>query len=366
MCRPYIIPAGDRKLYPLCDVMKVLALVQIYLPYFLPRTPDWSAPRYFQHFFDIEGQRVNVHPRKADEELFPNPIDKELAKVEIEIQSGFIMPSDVPRAIAVRDRCFDRIEAQVLGEVANKDLCRQQEVASAYRRSAISACNKFLYHCRVAGRDGEIGGLIWHYSFDHDRCYFSYPHTLIWFDAETRNVLTDDDGKPLWIAQTGALRSPVRVPIDLSIVNASLSANQEPKLSVALLVSAKERLMVDQLHEGVVCLASACEVASTQFIQRKGLSSDPTVIQILREHKSFAQKRYDDITRLAIGRSLKAENPIAFTLLENAYKTRNSAVHNGELKYNDNALSKEIWVTRSMANEFFRGCESAIDWIEAL
>lgn len=346
--------------------MKVLALFQIYLPYFLPRTNEWSAARYFQHFFDVEGQRVNVHPRKVDEELFPNPIDKELAKLELQIDSDFIVPSDAPSTIALRDKCFDRIEAQVPGEVLNKDVCRQPEVMFAYRRSAISACNKFLYHCRVVGRDGEIGGLIWHYSFDHDRCYFSYPHTLIWFDAESKEVLRDADGKPFWVAQPGAIRSPARIPIELSLVNASLSANQEPKLPIALLVSAKEKLMLEQLQEGIVCLASACEIASTQFIQRKGLANDPTVDRILRQRKSFAEKRYEEITQFAVGRSLKAENPSAFALLKNAYSTRNNVVHNGQLKYYDSISSQEILVTRSMINDYFRSCELAIDWIEAL
>jgi hypothetical protein len=346
--------------------MKVLALFQIYLPYFLPRTNEWSAAPYLQHFFDVEGQRVNVHPRKADEELFPNPIDKELSELEVQIQSDFIVPSNAPSTVALRDRCFDRIEAQVFGEVVNKDVCRQPEVTFAYRRSAISACNKFLYHCRIAGRDGEIGGLIWHYSFDHDRCYFSYPHTLIWFDVETKEVLRNIDGKPLCVAQSGAIRSPARIPIDLSLVNASLSANQEPKLPIALLVSAKEKLMLEQLQEGMICLASACEIASSQFLERKGLTSDPTVDRILRQRKSFAEKRYDEITQFAVGRSLKVENPAAFALLKNAYKTRNSVVHNGDLKYYDSISSQEILVTRSMINEFFRGCETAIDWIEAM
>jgi hypothetical protein len=346
--------------------MKVLALFQIYLPYFLPRTNEWSAGRYFQHFFDVEGQRVNVHPRKVDEELFPNPIDKELGKLKLQIQSDFIVPSDAPSTIALRDRCFDRIEAQVLGEVVNKDVCRQPEVAFAYRRSAISACNKFLYHCRVVGRDGEIGGLIWHYSFDHNRCYFSYPHTLIWFNAESKELLRDAEGKPLWVAQAGAIRSPVRIPIELSLVNASLSASQEPKLPIALLVSAKEKLMLEQLQEGIVCLASACEIASTQFIQRKGLTNDPTVDRILRQRKSFAEKQFDEITQFAVGRSLRVENGSAFALLKNTYKTRNNVVHNGELKYYDNISSQEVLVTRSMINDYFQSCEVAIDWIEAL
>lgn len=346
--------------------MKVLALFQIYLPYFLPRTDEWSVAPYLQHFFDVEGQRVNVHPRKVDEELFPNPIDKKLAKLELQVQSDFIIPSDAPSTIALRDKCFDRIEAQVLGEVVNKDLCRQSEVMFAYRRSAISACNKFLYHCRVVGRDGEIGGLIWHYSFDHDRCFFAYPHTLIWFDVETKEMLRNADGKPLWFAQPGAIRSPARMPIALSLVNASLSANQEPKLPIALLVSAKEKLMLEQLQEGIICLASACEIASTQFIQRKGLTNDPAVDRILRQRKSFAEKRYDEITQFVVGRSFKAENPSAFARLQNTYKTRNNVVHNGELKYYDSISSKEILVTRSTINDYFRSCELAIDWIEGL
>ncbi len=346
--------------------MRVLALFQIYLPYFLPRTSEWSAAPYLQHFFDVEGQRVNVHPRKVDEELFPNPIDKELSELEIQIKSDFIAPSDAPIIIVLRDRCFDRIEAQVLGEVVNQDVCCQPEVTFAYRRSAISACNKFLYHCRVAGRDGEIGGLIWQYNFDQDRCYFSYPHTLIWFDAETKEVLRNVNGNPLWVAQPGAIRSPARIPIALSLVNAGLSGNQEPKLPIALLVSAKEKLMIEQLQEGIVCLGSACEIASSQFLQRRGLTNDPTVDRILRRRKGFAEKRYDEVTQFAVGRSLKVENPSAFALLANAYKTRNSVVHTGELKYYDSISSQEVPVTRSMINDFFRGCETAIDWIEAI
>src|SRR6266496_252952 len=106
-------PCNRAKSDPSYDLMKVLALFQIYLPYFLPRTAEWSVDPYLQHFFDVEGQRVNVHPRKADEELFPNPIDKQLSELQIQIQSGFIIPSDAPPAISMRDRCFDRIEAQV-------------------------------------------------------------------------------------------------------------------------------------------------------------------------------------------------------------------------------------------------------------
>jgi hypothetical protein len=78
---------------------------------------------------------------------------------------------------------------------------------------------------------------------------------------------------------------------------------------------------------------------------------------------SFAQKHYHRLTLEISGRSLQADDPVAFRHLENAYKTRNSVVHNGELSYRDPSGAK-VLVTRSTANDFFRGCERAIDGSE--
>jgi hypothetical protein len=102
------------------------------------------------------------------------------------------------------------------------------------------------------------------------------------------------------------------------------------------------------------------------LLQRKDITNDSRIDQILRQRRSFSEKRYDEITQLAVGRSLKVENDTAFALLDNDYNTRNSLVHSGQLKYHDRTASQEIVVTRSIINDFFRGCETAIDWIEAM
>jgi len=47
-------------------------------------------------------------------------------------------------------------------------------------------------HIIQNGRDPDITGLTWYYNFDHDRCYFGPPHSLIWFDADTREPLRGD------------------------------------------------------------------------------------------------------------------------------------------------------------------------------
>lgn len=347
--------------------MKVIAVIQIYLPYFLPRTPEWSEDPYYQHYFSVEGQLVYVHPRKADERLFPSPIDEQLAEGKIKIESGFIIPIDVPAEFSLRDRCLDRIEAQVYGEVTTQDECLKAEVNFAYRRLALGACHKFLYHCRVAAGDPDIGGLVWHYSFDHDRCFLTFPHSLIWFDADTKEPLRDEKGHVLGVAQGGSVRLPVRAPVELSEVQRSLSSSDHPSLTAALLVSAKERIMLDQLGEGVVNLASACEIATTQYIDRKGMGGSADVKNILRAKKqSFAERRFHHLTFHIDGKSLKTEDPDAFDVIEKTYRARNSVAHSGVLSYKDPSSGNVIVVTRSSTINFFRGCERAIYWIESL
>lgn len=346
--------------------MKVVALVQIYLPYFLPRTPEWSAGRYFQLLYDVEGHHVRVHPRKADEPLFPNPIDEQLAQAKYTIEPAFIVPADAPTELAVRDRCFDRVEAQVYGEVKSRDECLSPELAFAYRRLALGACNKFLYRCRVLGRDPDITGLTWYYSFDNGMCHFTHPHTLTWFNVESGEVLRDQQGREMWTA-AGSIRSPVRLPVDFDLITSSSKAGVEPDVTEGLLVSAKELLAADQLREGVINLASACEIASTRYIDRKSMSRDPQVEAIVAaKKKSFAERRLHLVTLHIDGRSLKVEDADAFSLAENAYRTRNSLAHTGVPAYKDPASGRMIAVMRSVANEFLSGCERAVDWLNKL
>jgi hypothetical protein len=347
--------------------MKVVALFQIYLPYFLPRMTEWSAHKNFQFQFDIEGHLVNVRPRRADEDLFPSPIDENLAKGIINVESETIIPVGAPSEIPLRYRIFDRVEAQVYGEVDSADDCLSSELATEYRKLAISGCDRFLYLCRLAARDPDITGLTWHYDFENDRCHFEPPHTIVWFDTETNEPLRDAQGRDLCGVSGGSVMSPVRVPLDFQRLMNMFDSSNGLYLPLRLLVSAKGLLIANQLHEGIVNLASACEIVSTQYVERKGMAGDPQVKKILRMmNLSFAERRFRLLTLHIDKRSLKADDPDAFDLLEKAYKTRNSLAHTGELAYKDPASGNLITVTRSMANDFFKGCERGVDWVEGL
>lgn len=315
---------------------------------------------------------MNVHPRRADERLFPAPIDEQLAEARIPLepnfdQPGIVVPVDAPTEITVRDRCLDRVEVQVYGEVASREDCAEGEVTWQYRRCAISACNKFLHLCRTVARDPDITGLTWYYNFDHGRCYFGPPHSLIWFDADTLEALRDDQGRTLWIALSGSVRSPIRLPVDFDLITQSFT-RAEQDLAADILVSAKGLLISEQLQEGVINLASACEIAATRYIDRKGMSNDRQVkaITAARQLHSFAERHFHLVPLHIDGRSLRNEDPDTFDLIENAYRTRNKLAHTGELAYHDSASRTTITVTRSMTIEFFKASERAVEWINNL
>ena len=126
--------------------MKAVAVFQIYLPFFLPQTPEWSELEYLQFEFGVDGRVVKVHPRKANELLFPRPADLKISHLNLDVKSDFIVPQDAPTKISVRDRCFDRIEIQVSGEVASREDCTTEEVIRDYLQQALIACNDFLHH----------------------------------------------------------------------------------------------------------------------------------------------------------------------------------------------------------------------------
>jgi hypothetical protein len=152
------------------------------------------------------------------------------------------------------------------------------------------------------------------------------------------------------------------------LVKQSFDLHEEPDLPVGLLVSAKERLVSDQLHEGIINLATSCEIAAIRYIERKCMSRDSQVKAILnlkREH-SFAERHFHLVPSHIDRRSLKMDDADAFSLLEKTYLTRNKLAHNGELAYKDPASHKKIVVTRPMTIDFFIGCERALDWINKL
>nr|MDQ3819366.1 hypothetical protein [Acidobacteriota bacterium] len=126
--------------------MKALALYQFYLPYVLPRAPDWTTPIAI----NFPNFRVLIKPRAVDAELFPNEIDKTLSELTISLPRASLPTGGM--TVGVRDRCIDRIEVQVEREIASPEFAKKEKVHDAFWGTAVHACNIFLNHCRVVAR----------------------------------------------------------------------------------------------------------------------------------------------------------------------------------------------------------------------
>lgn len=317
--------------------MNIAVLYQIYLSYLLPRAPDWHAVPYIQMMFTRGGHKVSVHPRRPDEPLFPNDVDRELSQMVVDISAATTKSiKDAPQSVAVKNLCFDRLEVVVFGDLASAAEIEKVEIIREYLDAAGWAANQFLAHCRVVARDPVIRGIEWRYNFNNQTYYLINPYTLTWFSEEGgqfKEYLKDTQGRVYQEASHGALALPVRKSVSITDVLDSFRQGRDPNLPLSLLVNARGLIETDSLREGVADLASACETASDLYLERKGKQNDQRAKSIIDRRVSFAERRYHLLTDYVDGRSLSRDDPQTFDLVEKTYQTRNSLVHAGEMGY---------------------------------
>lgn len=346
-----------------------MVVFQFYLPYILPRTEDWYPDAYLQLLFNIGGHKVIVHPRKPSDPLFPHEIDRELSSQRVEIPPTDIPVSGVPQEVVVRDLCYDRLEVIVHGEVSSAAEVEKGETRIEYLNAAGQACNHFLDHCRVVARDPDIKGIKWYYNFSDKTYYFLTPYSMAWCseeNGEIKEFLRDAQGEELYGLSSGSILSPERTPVSIASVAASITQGLEPPLTISLLVSAKELIATDNLRQGIIVMASACEIASREYIRRKGKEADTEVKRRAGlSNTSFAERRYHLVPDCIDNRSLKAEDPNTFDLLEKTYRARNNITHEGKLISVD-ASGGSFVVDRFRAHRFWEACEHAVDWLDGL
>jgi hypothetical protein len=331
-------------------MMRVEAIFQFYLPYLLPRGEDWTGAG-----MGLEGPEFVglVRPRSAEEDLFPEEIDRRLAQLTIE---GY------PAAVGAE--CLDRVEVRVVGEVASESEVRREELQRRYRDAATSACDRFLYVCRVGLRHPFIRLLQREYVLEEDSFRMLTPYSVTWLGGEEGHAMPTYGSKEN--ARCYAERRVAsRGWICMRTLAEKARAGELPSLARSLLVDAEERVRECRLREGVLGLAVACEVASNEYVRRKAVDKDPEVKEILgREGVSFAEKRLHSLPKHISGRSLKQEEPDAFEDIQNMYRARNSIMHEGELRYRKSA--EWVSVDHRTAGRFVQSGWKGIDWLATL
>lgn len=271
--------------------MKAAAIVRFYLPYWLPRAPDWEHSGVK---FELPDVVAKVSARPLNETLFPFEIDQTLGSMTLGLTRLSLPVSSV--AMAVRDFCFDRLNVQVEGEIAAP--CEQEE--KRFVDAAVRAANAFLGHCRVAARAPFITGVEQHYRIEDGRTYILTPRTVTWFDALTGENLPFYSVQVNASAASGTFHSPVRGAVEFAAIVASLNTDAEPDLVRSLLVDAEERTVTLRTREAVLSMATA--VAANRYLDKSGMADDRQVRQLVSEKTSFAEKRLHSVPWLVSSR----------------------------------------------------------------
>lgn len=325
----------------------------------MPRSDDWHNKGVV---FNFPNFVVKVRPRNLEEELFSSEIDKTLSTMQLTLSR--ISLSIGPISRSVKDICLDKIETIVEGEVNSKDEINNTEIQAAYKKLAVRACNEFIDHCRVVSRSLFMTGIEEHYRLQDRKYYVLIPHTISWFDGETGMGLPAYEGGVNAAAGSGVIQSPERGSVTMVSIQQSLSKGKDPNLIDSLLLDARERIVILRFREAILSICTACEVASNEYLSRKGKVNDAQAKKLLKKKVSFAVKRFDLLTNLISGKSLKGENAATFDLIEKACRSRNNIAHEGCAIYEDGGSTIEV--DAPIATEFLEAAENAVKWLANL
>jgi hypothetical protein len=231
--------------------MKAIVVFQFYFPYVLPRADDWPSGHIG---FQFPEHTVKLHPRNPEEELFPHEIDKTLSKMSLSL-ARVSLPTGLT-SLTVRERCHDRIEVRVHGEIDSPSDAKREDIQEKFRDIAVRACNVFLNHCRVAARSPFVIGVERNYRIKDGRFYILTPHTITWFSGEDGSFLPAYEGDVNGAACSGARRSPESGATSFAALQQSLQAGEHPNLPLSLIVDAEEYLRTQRLREAIISLGT--------------------------------------------------------------------------------------------------------------
>jgi hypothetical protein len=333
--------------------MKLTAVIRFYLPYVLPRSSDWDRRSIA---FKMKTVVAKVKPRGLGEDLFVDDVDKTLSTMTVGLARIAAPQSSV--TLRIRDFCFDRIDIFVEGTIETAGDAEE----SRFLEAAVQAANSFL--CRVITSSLFITGVEEHYRVEDCRRYFLTPRTITWFDSATGDRFPFYKGGVNSCAMSGAIRSPERGSVTMADLAKSIQRSMEPDIRYSLLVDAEERMVTLRTREAVVALATACEIASNQYLQRTGRSEEDSVEQILRQRMSFAEKRLHRLPLHLTGISLRNVDTPTYDLVEKLYRARNSVAHRGIAEFEED--NSTVPVDLPLATRFLAAARTTIRWLDNL
>jgi hypothetical protein len=310
--------------------MKVVSRHQIYLEYLLPRDETWG-PLADGVGIETETNRAILRPRSTEDPLFPEDIDKTLSTMELRLRPLAVSESLV--TVRVGDRALDRIEVTIWDEIdddVDPSVDAWMERTRLAVEQAVNLTDTFLAHCRVVAQSPFVKAVPRGWREQDKRFYVMAPTTVTWYDGDSGQrlpVLLDGANA---LAMSGAILAPESGAAPLDELAQSIRTGQDPPVHKALLVDAQRQINEAALREAILSMATALEVASNLHLDRSGVAANSNIKAILaRPRLSFAERRFDVLTRELEDRSLRVDQPAHYAEVEALYRERNALIHAG-------------------------------------
>ncbi|WP_327290134.1 hypothetical protein [Streptomyces sp. NBC_01198] len=341
--------------------MRIAAMMQYYFDAQLPRDPSWASWGGLN--LQAPAFSAEVSPwNPSTQPLFPNDIDNSLAGTSLSIVPLGMHRGAISRTIA--DTVIDRIQVVLRWE---QDLAPSDTPSIDFdltQERGVNAANVLVEHLRSAGRAAWMPRVRRAWRPEDGRFYLLSPWTVTVLDADTQTGLPVFAGANAQLS-SGAVRSPGTGSIPVSGLEASLQGGTEPPLHNVLLVDAETAVQSLALREAILAMASASETAAHTYIATHVGDRTKRYEQGLASvGGSFAEKYYERAPTDLSSRSLRSDDPSAFSMLEEMYRERNALMHSGRTTVRLATLdSRERQRT---VYGFLGAAGRAVDWISAL
>jgi hypothetical protein len=338
--------------------MRIQACYNFYLDFMLPRI-DNTDPIGVQT--QIDHCDARIFTRGEGEPLFPTDVDRTLSSAMVRLTP--IARPEISISWEAGSRILDRISVILEWDQSTSPV-EEDLITEKYLERALVAANAILDHIRVSSDLFEIKKISRSWDPIKSKIEITAPYTQSCFDADSGDGINVFDDLNSAGACQGIRVGPVPVT-SMATLSRTMTGEGPPPLHLSLLLDAKEALSTVSLREAILFMASACEVRARLFAETQSVASKTRVNNIFSDKSaSFATKYFDRLPYEVCARSLRADSPSVFRLIDEAYSERNKLIHTGQLsrQFNDNDQHAKL----QQATEWHTSATAAINWMDSL
>lgn len=339
--------------------MRIQSQYFFYLDFQLPAFTGIDEPSVGVEYQD---QRVVIVPWNRKEPLFYGELGQALQAARFSISPVGVPDARLTRRVA--DVSIDRLLVAVEWEHDN-DSVGDAGVIEAKLEEAVTYANFFIGHLRAVTGSAHLKPVEVYWNPEDRTLAVQVPYSVQWINYDTGALLQVFDGLN-GQNSAGGIRIPCTGVVGWSTLLNSMGTGTLPPFHLSLLVDAKEALITGSLREAILCIASACEVCMTNYLEAQTIISAAKAQAIVKPHAglSFARRYFDLLPMATCGRSLDAFDPQSSSDVDSCYRVRNGLMHKGDLPEPLRGMS--VTDRLRVVSRWRQSAEKALAWADSL